>query len=820
MGINNYRKYGYYFISVFFLFTGLFGINRLITKADLPFVYTYQNYKIISGEHYDGINPGDTILAVDGINIVSIYQLESVTDGMSVGDDTRLEVSSKSNKIKSYEIHLSRYYRNLYFILISLLVGLSFWITSVFLIFKKYGQNSVTALFWVLILFSAATLTTPGKYFPGSDWIAYLVRSVHVTSYFLGAVVFFHFTFIFPGIRNGKYRFFIPLLYSLSALFSVVLVISVLNSISDINSGWVLIMENLWIVTESVLLILIISGALNLYLHYRKIKVAADRKKIEWIFWGLLVGAGPFLLLWLFPRLMGFNELIPEEFLLAFLILVPVFFALAVVKYHVFDIDVFIKKSLLYSALTFITVIIYFVAVTLITLFAGDLMKEYGNVLIISLILLIAYIFNPLQIRLRNLIDRLFYKETYNFENTVAGFAAGIKEQNTISGLSSYVISEIEKIIPVSRSAIVSVTEDGEKLRILSQNNFDELKMYISALRLTQISTDLNNIIAQKEKVDPEIYTDNRMTGVLKGWGINLVIPFMPESANNTGAILLGDKLSGLRYSKRDIDLLNVLVSNVSLAYKKLQLQEKLVLEELEISRLEEINKMMAYYVSSVSHDLKTPLTSIKMFTEILKEQRNKADAKAEEYLNIIEGESDRLSRLINNVLNYAKIENGIKEYSFSKINLNECLEDVLRIMEYQLAIDKFKVEKSFAGNICIYADKDAVKEILINLISNSVKYSPGKKTLRVSSGTDRNYAFVKIEDEGIGIRPDEIDKIFKPFMRSRNSHVRHTGGAGIGLSIVKNIMDAHNGRIEVESSPGKGTVFTLYFKHGQELHL
>lgn len=276
---------------------------------------------------------------------------------------------------------------------------------------------------------------------------------------------------------------------------------------------------------------------------------------------------------------------------------------------------------------------------------------------------------------------------------------------------------------------------------------------------------------------------------------------------------MLGDKLSELRYTKHDIDLLNVLVQNTMLALKKQQMQEKLVYEEMEVTRLEELNNMMSYYVSTVSHDLKTPLTSIKMFTEILKEQNNIRNGSTDEYLNIIEGESDRLSRLINNVLNFAKIENGIKEYSFCKTDLNVCIESALKIMKYQFDIENFKIEKSLQKDIYIIADKDSVTEVLLNLFSNSVKYSTDKRVIRVTSDTENEFAVVIIEDEGIGISEDDLKNIFRPFVRSRDSDAMHTGGAGIGLSIVKNIMDAHKGMIETESVLGEGSTFKLYFK-------
>lgn len=133
--------------------------------------------------------------------------------------------------------------------------------------------------------------------------------------------------------------------------------------------------------------------------------------------------------------------------------------------------------------------------------------------------------------------------------------------------------------------------------------------------------------------------------------------------------------------------------------------------------------------------------------------------------------------------------------------------------MEYQFRTGKFKIEKSLHGDIVINADVDAVKEVLINLISNSVKYSPEKKIIRICSATENNFAVVKIADEGVGISAKDIDTIFNPYVRLNNSGIKHTGGAGIGLSIVKSIMEAHKGRVEVESTLGKGSSFSLYFR-------
>ncbi|HAY34447.1 MAG TPA: HAMP domain-containing sensor histidine kinase [Ignavibacteria bacterium] len=812
MNTENYAKYFYYTVSLIFLITGLLGINRLITKADLPFSYYCNDDKIISAEQYESIIPGDVIQTVNSISIKSLYQLETILDSRSVGLESDLNILSAENKVSNLHVHLIRYYRKYNFILISLLAGLSFWITSVFLIRKKSGDRAVRVLFWVFVLFSLATMTSPGKYFTDNDWVAYLVRASHVSSYFLGGIAFLQFTFLFPAIRIKRFDRYFTVLYILSSLFCISLISVQIYSVNNINSEMVLTMETLWKITEAVLLISVISGAVNLFMFYRKMSDAAEKKKAEWIFWGLAAGAFPFLLLWLLPRLLGFDELIQEEFLLAFLIFVPVFFTRAIIKYHIFDIDVFIKKSILYTALTFTIIIIYLAANEILRFIASDFIKGYEEIVSVLLIFFAIIIFNPIQNKLRNYIDKIFYREGYDFEKAVINFSAGLNDQITIYGLSKYAVTEIQKIIPARKIAFAAEADNRKYLKILSQNNFAALSSEISDLILSVKNTGKKKVFTAKDKTEPGLDTDNSKSDMLTDGNICVIIPFNIEPENISAAIILGDKISGRRYMKEDIELLNILFSNVMLAFKKLQLQEKVELEELEISRLEEFNKNMIYYVSRVSHDLKTPLTSIKMFSEILKEQDNFKTGNSNEYLEIIEGETDRLTRLINNVLNYSKIVNGIKEYSFVRVNLNECIRESLKIMEYQFMMENFRADIVLQDNIFIKADKDAVKEALINILSNAIKYSPEKKFIRVTSEISENYAVVKIKDEGIGISKKDIENIFNPFVRLKNSKIKHTGGAGIGLSIIKNIMDSHKGRTEVVSELGKGTSFILYF--------
>ena len=233
----------------------------------------------------------------------------------------------------------------------------------------------------------------------------------------------------------------------------------------------------------------------------------------------------------------------------------------------------------------------------------------------------------------------------------------------------------------------------------------------------------------------------------------------------------------------------------------------------MEAERLEELNRMKSFFVSTVSHELKTPLTSIKMFTELLQAKLSSQDEKPKEYLKIIDGESDKLRRLIDNILDFAKIEKGMKSYDLKNVNLTEMVSKVLNDLQYQVTMAKQKVIfKEAEQNFFIKADADALERAIINLITNAIKYSHSQTTTTVSIVSDDGFAGVRVQDEGSGMSREQQEKIFNPFYRSDKESSLKAEGTGLGLAIVKHIMDAHNGKIDVRSEVGKGSIFTLWF--------
>jgi len=232
-----------------------------------------------------------------------------------------------------------------------------------------------------------------------------------------------------------------------------------------------------------------------------------------------------------------------------------------------------------------------------------------------------------------------------------------------------------------------------------------------------------------------------------------------------------------------------------------------------DISRESETTRLKTEFVNNISHELKTPLTLIRLYGETLQRKEDlKKDEKKEAY-EIITKESERLSHLINNVLDFSRIEMGRKEFDFKRGNLAQIVRDTLESYRYHLEKKGFSLKKEIASNLPeMNFDGEAVASVLVNLLSNAMKFSPKMKKVTVRLFKDNGNAILQVADKGIGISPKDISRIFNRFYRAKNEIVSEAGGSGLGLTLVKHIAEAHGGRVKVESEPGKGSIFSVIF--------
>jgi len=254
-----------------------------------------------------------------------------------------------------------------------------------------------------------------------------------------------------------------------------------------------------------------------------------------------------------------------------------------------------------------------------------------------------------------------------------------------------------------------------------------------------------------------------------------------------------------LRYNYIVLAALSVLmVGGIWLTYRN-------VSREMNLARLK------SDFVANVSHELRTPLALIRLYAETLELGRLTAKEKYQEYFRIIREESERLTALINNILDFSRIEAGRKEYEFKETNLADLVRSTLDSYRFQIEQNGFAFEENISGDIPpVTVDREAIARSLLNLVNNALKYSKDQKYIGVSLYRANSRVNLEVRDHGIGIPPNEQEKIFEKFYRCGDPLVHNIKGSGLGLSLVRHIARAHGGDVLVESTPEKGSKFTI----------
>lgn len=225
-------------------------------------------------------------------------------------------------------------------------------------------------------------------------------------------------------------------------------------------------------------------------------------------------------------------------------------------------------------------------------------------------------------------------------------------------------------------------------------------------------------------------------------------------------------------------------------------------------SELGQMEQMRRDFVSNVSHEIQSPLTSIAGFSKVLR-SRPMPEEERNRYLDIITTESERLSRLSDNLLKLASLESEHHPFHPRTYGLDEQLRRVIVSLEPQWTAKKQKLELKLPS-VKVAADEDQLNQVWINLLGNASKFTPEEGTIRITLQPLTDRVRVRIEDNGIGITPEEQARIFDRFYKADRSHNRAQGGSGLGLAIAKRIVELHRGTIEVSSQPGQSTVFTV----------
>ena len=227
-----------------------------------------------------------------------------------------------------------------------------------------------------------------------------------------------------------------------------------------------------------------------------------------------------------------------------------------------------------------------------------------------------------------------------------------------------------------------------------------------------------------------------------------------------------------------------------------------------DITRIKRLERIRKDFVANVSHELKTPLTSIKGYTEALIDGAIDDQKKAKEFLAIINNHTDRLNNILTDLLQLSYIESGQYKPKASKVNLKTIVDKAIGLLKANIEKRHFTLNIHISEDLTVMADEDKLNLVFVNLIDNAIKYTPEKGRITIKAEGKNRDVLVSVSDTGIGIPRHDLVRIFERFYRVDKERSRELGGTGLGLSIVKHIVESHSGRVWAESEPNKGSTF------------
>ncbi len=796
------------------LMLGFIGILQIYHKAGLPVQLNLQNEGLIVSTGTTDKNGmiiprGTILLSVEEIPLSSFEDLEFVCDGFESGNIVRAKLIS-ANEVYQAEFRLIPFYSTFYLLTVCGLAFIVFCVGIIVLLKKPIDDKAALTFHGMMLAAYGIMTMTWGNYTFPSLFTGTLNRILFSFSYAVVPFFFLWFTFAFPREKTRYMGKIILILSAIPIVLSVGMGITAWHAIYQRSISWFNLYELWFDACRIYFAVSVLTGVANFIHTYRRSSEQSEKKRLKWIFFGTLTGPLSFLLFWQIPQLFTSEGLIPEEFILILVAIFPLTYGFSIVRYHIFDINQVFRRSTIYGLSLLAVLGIYIFIVGGASVLAGHL--TVANSVLLSAVssIVTALLFQPLREKVKSFVDKRFFLVKFNKADAQLEIARRLESVLSIKQASEALMEEIQRNIPVTYCCLyilnTQLPESGTVYTVKGEKEENpEIIAFAHSLFKGGVSARpliRNGHVEEVSRIDELNVTGDTLEI------IHAVVPFIANNGKIIAGLMLGEKKSEFIFTVEELELFSFCGNQFASAIERIELEYHLRYEKELSSRLKELNDLKSFFVSSVSHDLKTPLTSIKMFAEIL-QGSGVQEADKQKYLRIIEGESERLTRLINNVLDFARIEKGIKEYTIAECNLTALVRAVMLVMHYQFQMNAFQTEEYYESeDMPVLADKDAVTEAFVNIVCNAIRYSDKTKFLKIAvtrRGKDIKVAFI---DKGVGIPENKRGEIFEPYKRLNNPLTKSSGGMGIGLAIVKHIAEVHKGEVESFSNEFGGTTF------------
>jgi len=552
------------------------------------------------------------------------------------------------------------------------------------------------------------------------------------------------------------------------------------------------------------------AGCCLLYLGHRRLELTREKKQVRWLFWGFAIGAAPYALLRTLPLLLGLTPLLPASADRILEIAMPTAFVFAVVRHQFLDIDIIIRRSLLYAVLASLLVALYLgLGVAVGRRVDGD-DGGLSWMLLLVIGLMAGIGFNPLRRAIGGLIDRTLFKMEHDLDQSLRMFRHDLTQVPSQVELADSLARSLTTTLSPRR--LLVMIPHGQQWQIAGADGLNCGEQLHSAL--SGLTGGLTGTVAAPDSTSlPELERDD-FPDVVSEAGFCLANVFaIPDGA---GLVLLGPRQTERRYIAPDITYVQGCVTATARALERIRLVQAVEAATSARHRLDELNRLKNDFLSRVAHDLRTPLASISWSAaNLLDGIAGDLEPRQREYLESVHVAVELLNRLVGNLFDISRLEQGKLPFSSESVVLAPLLERAILAVKplavrqrVRVVVDGAEVAPPIWGN------GEKLTEVVVNLLENAIRFSPpDQEVVLTVTMPAQDRVQMTVRDHGPGIDLGEINVLFDQYEQGSPSPYSQPHGFGLGLYIVKSYLEAMAGEVSAANHPEGGALFTIRFK-------
>jgi signal transduction histidine kinase len=732
-------------------------------------------------------------------------QLNQILEQRSPGSTVRLTDADQ----RTQNFPIVRQY-NFTYRLITVVCGLVFWIVSLLVFATRTGRPVVRDFFWAAFLYGLAIMIG-GVYFPPEPRILNALHPLlRILCLAIVPALFCRLGLRFPRERPilQSNRLLTPVMFGLPlalALWQWVMWLRYFISPDPARWEPISLPSTL---SDIVLVAYFAAGCLLFIQNVTTSELSRDKDQSKWILYGVGIGSTPYVFLWTVPRLLGLEPVLSFENTRLFTIASPTAWAIAVVRHQFMDIDVVIRRSLIYAVLAGVMVLIYRFIGVWVAEMVEAIFPRTSEYVAIAAIVIPVILFNPTRKAIGRWVDRMFFKIQHNYQQAIDELHLKFQDASSHGQVTLALLDSLKENLHPKKAAILIGYQD--RLEVTGEIE-EELRDWVfvsyrpwegrpARLVAAPRSTSLSEL--ENSDFPPRFHQ--------AGYLLSQTLPVKHDCS---GLILLGQKESERRYVEEDIGFISSAAAEASHSLERLCLVQEVAEEAMERRRLDEVDQLKNDFLSRVAHDLRTPLTSIRWSSKnLLDGLAGEPTQEQRDYLLSIDASTSQLSRLVNNLLEISRLEAGRTQFEFEPVSAEAVIRSSAQGLQPIARSKKLDFRIHAQPELeSVRANEEKLLEIINNMLENAIKFGPEQSAVEITLEPDGAGQRITIRDQGPGIPEDEREAIFERFKQGAISSTFTQEGFGLGLYVVKSFIELMNGEVRAENHPEGGAQFICW---------